>query len=98
MIKNKETNNNNNNNNTFLLFVKKIEKKIVILDPRQKDRLKNRKNGKRAGDYRAPRALVFLLPSLPTAQKASAEERWLSGLMAKFSVNQTVDQRQRGFP
>ena len=95
MIKNKQT---NNNNNTFLLFGKKIEKKIVILDPRQKDRLKNRKNGKRAGDYRAPRALVFLLPSLSTAQEASAEERRLSGLMVKFSVNQTVDQRQRGFP
>ena len=95
MIKNKQT---NNNNNTFLLFGKKIEKKIVILDPRQKDRLKNRKNGKRAGDYRAPRALVFLLPSLSTAQEASAEERRLSGLMVKFSVNQTLDQRQRGFP
>ena len=95
MIKNKQT---NNNNNTFLLFGKKIEKKIVILDPRQKDRLKNRKNGKRAGDYRAPRALVFLLPSLSTAQEASAEERRLCGLMVKFSVNQTLDQRQRGFP
>ena len=95
MTENKQT---NNNNNTFLLFGKKIEKKIVILDPRQKDRLKNRKNGKRAGDYRAPRALVFLLPSLSTAQEASAEERRLSGLMVKFSVNQTVDQRQRGFP
>ena len=93
MIKNKQT---NNNNNTFLLFGKKIEKKNCY--PRQKDRLKNRKNGKRAGDYRAPRALVFLLPSLSTAQEASAEERRLSGLMVKFSVNQTVDQRQRGFP
>ena len=95
MIKNKQT---NNNNNTFLLFGKKLKKKIVILDPRQKDRLKNRKNGKNAGDYRAPRALVFLLPSLSTAQEASAEERRLSGLMVKFSVNQTADQRQRGFP